>query len=1352
MTRECSRGGSDAADESWATVSQAHDVYHIHTDASEDDRGGPDEKIVEEVESDDGGTSVTLPESTISVGEWNINGLGDYKQLELLSVTAALEIDVLAVCETHLEHPEQLVHWARAVESDAAGSQYRWYGRAAVRASRSERGRGSGGVGLLVRRDWADRCVSLPECDHPCLHFIRLDPRDLPFSLFIGVAYAVPIGSARAGRNSDLLAELEERSAQYSALGMVLVLGDFNVHIACMPSTVLNGSFGGLASFDEPATVLDRRSVDTDGMGDPDEAPTRGADFITRMDAAGLVVLNGLCAVGDGSKAEATHSTRSVIDLILVSSDHWQLMDSVRVEPRGRDQVASDHELIVTAVRYAPVVVPEANAAIASAVPDGVSYLIRGTRYNTATRGNDEHFSEFEAQCTAVLPALTAAWNEQSDAGCPVEVEAAWAEFTSRVHSIAGATLGERRQRQPRSLVAHAQRRPGDAALRAWKSDRRAIWAQLRNLPPSEAGREPILRGQLRAIGRHIRNHLQTALRSAQEREISKVQSLRRCQMREHWRELKRIGNLLPPPPTVPAVVLDAASVEHSDPATVRMEWREAWARLAQHVDDDPRYDAGFEAELSEQLAQSELREAERPRRAPLTDAQRSAAAELNGAIELKEVAASIKRLQRGKAEGSDGIAAEVLKEGGEKMAECLHQLCRIMFTRGEVPMEWLRGVLVPLHKDGDTRAPLNYRPITLLSIAGKVYTGVLQARLIQWTEAHGIIVPEQGGFRPQRGCPEQVFALTELIKTRRLQGQRTYTCFIDIRKAYDTVWQAGLKAKLLQCGMHGRMYAAICSLSEGCETTIRLGPQLGYSDFFPIETGVRQGCILSPVLYSLWINDLAVLLKQQDACGVPLAEGRLAVLLYADDIVLLAESEAQLSWLMARVHEYAHRWRFEVNHSKCGLMCFQPSGAELPASELRIGERTVPWVAVCKYLGVELHAGVPFRQFRARMLASATRAANAVSGMGMLSGKLPVPLGDQVYKAMVRPLLEYCSEVWSVAPWPDAERVQTSMAKRILQCPGRTSDEAARGELGWMRMDARYQLARMLFWGKLQLMTADSPARLVFEASQAAHAWSLAGDQQLSQAAADEGWEPAYAAPTRYGLVPWCAQLAVDVAQLGAFIQQCWRTPELIAQQGLKKWREEVRGAVVQREQHRWWRAVTASPMLRTYATLKAGPASLRRELYLTVSHGGWNDQRLAGRRALTRLRCGFNELRINTGRWDRLPIDHRICEVCGDAVETESHFLLDCELIADSRTALYGAIDSMVAVAQARGARGNAFSMATLAPAERLCILTGGQHAALKTAKIELRVLSKILAEIAEWVAARKERLAPSDATHSH
>jgi hypothetical protein len=64
-------------------------------------------------------------------------------------------------------------------------------------------------------------------------------------------------------------------------------------------------------------------------------------------------------------------------------------------------------------------------------------------------------------------------------------------------------------------------------------------------------------------------------------------------------------------------------------------------------------------------------------------------------------------------------------------MTECLHQLCHMAFTCGEVLADWLRGVVVPLHKDSDRRQPLNYRPITLLSIADKLYTGVVQARLI---------------------------------------------------------------------------------------------------------------------------------------------------------------------------------------------------------------------------------------------------------------------------------------------------------------------------------------------------------------------------------------------------------------------------------------------------------------------------------------------------------------------------------------------------------------------------------------------------------------------------------------------
>jgi hypothetical protein len=86
----------------------------------------------------------------------------------------------------------------------------------------------------------------------------------------------------------------------------------------------------------------------------------------------------------------------------------------------------------------------------------------------------------------------------------------------------------------------------------------------------------------------------------------------------------------------------------------------------------------------------------------------------------LEEVNDSVCRLYRGKAEGCDGTSAEVLTEGGSGMVAGFHCLCSLTFTATQVPLDWLRGVVLPLHKDGDRRDPLNYRPTTLLSLVGK--------------------------------------------------------------------------------------------------------------------------------------------------------------------------------------------------------------------------------------------------------------------------------------------------------------------------------------------------------------------------------------------------------------------------------------------------------------------------------------------------------------------------------------------------------------------------------------------------------------------------------------------------------
>jgi len=1287
----------------------------------------------------DGEVSAAEAESIVRVATWNIRGLASHKQKLLLHYTAQLNLDVLALCETHLLQQEQLVEWEKNVSLPE--SKFVWFGRQAVKEKRYEHGRGSGGVGLLIRRDWLTFCTEMPVCDHPCLLFVRLELPDAPFPIYFGSAYAVPIGSAREASNKELLSELEEISAQYKRLGMVVVCGDFNTHIACIPSTILISPIDNVNDEEDElevqVKVLERNSIDVPVGVLVDAEPAAGAAFMDWMDTVGLVVLNGLCAVGDGRKAEATFGVRSVIDFILVDADHWRLMDSVKVEFGACAEVASDHQLVRSELKYNPVADRVRHIVEEAAVSGNVSYLINSTRYCTATKGNPNHFEEFEGQCREVLPGLVRSWTERARSEEGVQVEAAWAEFTSKVDAVCASTLGVRRKRK--SKGDSIRRAHGE--VRQWIQQRKAIWRRINQLLPSEREVRRRMELELRPLNTRIKHHMRNQARVEQMQQMDRVLMLRRAQMREHWRELKRIGNLQEKALAVPDTVLDNLGVEQESAEEVRRQWREAWGKLAQHRSDDPRYDSEFHDHIE---SEEHIEREEEPTAAEVR---------LNDSITREEVRESIRRLHRGKAEGCDGISAEVLKEGGETMILCLHYLCSLVFKAAEVPMDWLRGVVVPLYKDGDRRVPLNYRPITLLSLVGKVYTGVLCARLTDWAEKRGVLVEEQGGFRARRGCPEQVFALTELIKMRQRMKLDTYACFIDIKKAYDTVWHSGLKDKLKRYGIHGRMYAAICSLYAGCESTIRLGGVLGYTDFFPIETGVRQGCILSPLLYSLFINDVAIRLKEENNdCGVPVGpERRLVVLLYADDIVLLSESESGVASLMAAVHAYSVQWRFDVNHAKCGLMCFRWQGSRLPTSEIRLGERKVEWVSVYKYLGIELHCGIAFKQYRKRAILSAHRAGNAVSGMGMYSGKLGVLLGVQVYKAMVRPLIEYCAEVWSVAAWKEADRLQSTMAKRILGVSTRCSSTAVRGELGWISMDARWQKARLNFWGKIQFMSEDSPARLVYEASAVEFAKSEASDRLLHSTPLvepEEGFEVVYAAK-RQGdsSLPWCAQIQTDIAQLGQKLQEVWRKTELLAERGgitLEKWRQEVAKVVRTRDQHHWWRCVEERPTLSIYRQLKKNASGLVLEKYLSVPHGGWNDLGLIGRRALTRIRCGHHELRICTGAWEGLDVEDRWCPMCAEAVETEEHFLLDCAHWKDERAVLYHAIDAMVTTARSEEGDRNAFLVAQLSRDEQWRLMTGGVVSKVGKEEIRGRVIAKILTSVAQWSLDRKESLA--------
>lgn len=349
----------------------------------------------------------------LSMACWNIHGLREHKQPHLLSLMTQLQLSVLAVCETHLANQEQHVQW----EVEVDRSQCVWHGRSAVQRTDCTRGRGSGGVGLLVKREWRDHCISMPDCEHSGLHFIRLQLADMPSPVYIGVAYLAPIGSSRYSDNEHLLSELVERVTLYAAMGAVVVLGDFNVHIGCTPSTltlVEQLLRPEQECVSEPLELdasleLSRRSVDVDDSELTDGVSSDGASFIRLMDSVGMVVLNGLTALGSGLPAEATFGSHSVIDFVLVDSAHWQDAVEVSVETKwARPALESDHEMILTGLWYTPSAYQQRKQHAVVASPLAVNTV----RYHTNAKGDSEYFKSYRNECTRVLEPLTQQWNE----------------------------------------------------------------------------------------------------------------------------------------------------------------------------------------------------------------------------------------------------------------------------------------------------------------------------------------------------------------------------------------------------------------------------------------------------------------------------------------------------------------------------------------------------------------------------------------------------------------------------------------------------------------------------------------------------------------------------------------------------------------------------------------------------------------------------------------------------------------------------------------------------------------------------------------------------------------------------
>jgi endonuclease/exonuclease/phosphatase family metal-dependent hydrolase len=780
-------------------------------------------------------------------------------------------------------------------ESHLIGSQvvdqvagYTWHGvnRAVPLGAR----RGRDGVGFLIRDRLAACTEFLATCSTPRMAWIRVrqaahHARDIYICAFYS-----PL-SREAADAEEAYESLTAAARRFGERGDVVIAGDMNAHTGLLLGP----------------------------GGDASRPPNANGDKLIAMcRTLGLTAANvQLGAVGQMTRKPspaAREEDGTLIDYVLTSS---RLTGAVLSCDASWMDANSDH-CPVRVVLDTPVERDPSRRAPHT--------FKRWAFKNTRALFDWSHYA---AASRVPLRALAAACRAQA-ATAPADpaarVQTAWRaisdEVMSLMHTHVGQTVATKGGKwwwsKALSALAFAKR----VARRAWHRRK------------SEAARESYLNTR-RAYNAAVRK----AKDARETEELCGAETAHRTfeLQKLFWHVIrKRQGNT----PTLPQALEGKDGARVSDSAERLRAIHDYYVELSAPASkDDASFDPAFLRRMEALVAAVEAGtvpdasdvEAATPVPVPVS------AGPIDTAPSRREVCDAIDRLKCWKAGGVDQWVPEcIVKADRGAITEALTALFAVIWEARTVPDEWRRGAVVLIAKrDADTEPHKigSYRPITLLCVASKVLEHVINTRLHAWAEANGILDDSQGGFRHNRGGGDLVFVLSEMLQRRRERAghptqpvaQATYLAFIDVKKAYDSVDHTMLFAKLWAKGVRGTTWALLRSWYKGSRSHVRVeGDQ---TEDFDVLQGVKQGGVLSPMLYALFLDDL---LRELRASGHGAWEDgvNLGTLAYADDLSMCADNRRELNAMLQIAERYAVKMRFRFKPSKSEIMVVVPTAA----------------------------------------------------------------------------------------------------------------------------------------------------------------------------------------------------------------------------------------------------------------------------------------------------------------------------------------------------------------------------------------------------------------------------------------
>ena len=594
----------------------------------------------------------------------------------------------------------------------------------------------------------------------------------------------------------------------------------------------------------------------------------------------------------------------------------------------------------------------------------------------------------------------------------------------------------------------------------------------------------------------------------------------------------------------------------------------------------------------------------------------------LDQPITLNEIESAIRALKGSKAAGPDGLIGEFFKACNLNIMPFLLKFFNNIFDNGTFPDDWTVSILHPLHKKGDTNVADNYRGISLLNVCSKIYSFILNKRLTNWIEENNIIGEEQAGFRRDRSTNDHIFTMLAVIQKQLLRHRKLYVAFIDFKKAFDSVRRDKLWRVLLANGVNGKFLNALKSMYNVVLARVRAGADL--TDAFLCPRGLKQGEACSPVLFSLFINELTKEINEQGRHGIQLSPEfvQILILLFADDVALMSDSIVGLQTQLNILYKIANVLDLVVNLDKSNIVVFRNGGHLSQNEKWHYGEQPIQTVNMYKYLGVYLTTRLSFQSTLSDLAERGRKGCSAIISLLWSVGEHAPSIFFKLFDCQIQPVLTYGAEIWGLTANQEViERVHLSALKRFMGVSQRAPRYLVYGELGRHPLYVITYLKCIKYWLRIVYMDNERFPKKAYN--------MLLSLQSQNY-------------------VTWACSVRNVLYKFGFGI--VWETQSV---GDVNMFLNELRQRLIDCFAQDWHSAILGNAMFEVYSSVNH---SLNLKSYLV------NVKCIQMRHVFARFRIGMSPLRSRSIQFVNRSNINTDCPFCTNTPETEFHFLLVC------------------------------------------------------------------------------------------